>query len=137
MVSPVNLLSSKNIWMGLRHTKRCIIVHKYTLHIKTVRQELVPCQNVLSIKLRLLILFSVTPSLNINGLLMVLFVIPAHIITLPPLSYLFTTGTSELVKIHPLSHLSGPSNYTQDSFMKTTLEKSINFHIFLGPILTL
>ena len=51
----------------------------------------------------------------------------AHIIMQPPpCCLLLATDTSELNKIHPLTHLSGPSNVSQDSFVKITLESSFS-----------
>ena len=52
--------------------------------------------------------------------------IPTYINTLqPPCYLLLVTGTSELNKIHPFSHPSGPSNVTHGSSVKITIEKSI------------
>ena len=53
-------------------------------------------------------------------------IIPANIITLPsPCCFLLVTVTFEWDKIHPLVHLSGPSNVTRDSFVKTIFKTSI------------
>ena len=76
-------------------------------------------------------MFILTLSFTLNGPIIVWSSIPAHIITMPPPScLLWATCTSELDKIHLLARPSGPSNVTQDSPEKMSLEKSIFMHFF-------
>ena len=88
--------------------------------------DLYHAKKVLFIKLQLLALFILTPSLTLNDPVMFWLTTQAHIITLlPPCYFHFATGMSELDEIHLLTHLLVPLNVTQDSSVKISLEKSI------------
>ena len=123
---------SKNSWVNLNTLRRSIVVYKGTVHFETVRLRFVLCRK--SLVKKIVIVCTVQfNSFNFEWAIYSLVYNSSPyqypIITLlPSFSHI-----SELDKIHPLAHLSGPSNVTQDLFVKITLEMSI-FKYFLAQI---
>ena len=122
IISSINFLCSKNsqissdTWEG---ALSCINTHFIS---KLCEWNLYPTKSLSSLKMQSLRLFSLIPSLTLNGLIIAWLTIPAHIITLPPpCCLLLAIGTFEWDKIHFWVHPSSPSNITQDSFCENLL----------------
>ena len=105
--------------------RKSFVIHKYTLHLETVRLKLKPCKESLVHKIVIAGTLQSLSSIFI-GPLMICSTISTHILTpSSPYNLLLATGATELDKIHLLAHPSGPSNVIRDFSLKITLEKSM------------